>query len=86
MNLKTKLEEMRKRCEAARSMDFCPNPSRKVMAVWESHTDMPALIDALEVCLGALEREIFRQEKDDGGAFNHLTNAIAKAEEILGKV
>jgi hypothetical protein len=53
--------------------------------VCEAKKNMPALIEALEVCFKALQREAQRQEKDDGGAFNYLNEAITKVEDILGK-
>lgn len=114
MNLKPKLEEMRKRCEASTKVvawyaepaevrgPFCrwltvSEVDSKYLHNVASRADDAAfaamamnnvlpLLDALEVCLGALEKEIQRQEKDDGGAFNYLNEALANVEAILLKV
>lgn len=111
MTLKTKLEEMRKRCEAAtpgpwdqRCLNTMDNTAEPRMAwVAEAHgfheicipnaafiaaarTDMPALISALEVCLGALYAQHSEWGTDNNchAECSATCKALASAEKILG--
>lgn len=118
MNLQTKLEEMRKRCEAAKlgkaivqrfdnesgeihyqieledvfrdDMIFASVWNHKARAEFVKHSiaDMPALLSALQVALGALE-DIDSMREEYAGEFVRTegseiaAQALVKAEALL---
>jgi len=91
VTIQTKLKEMRERCEAAQRPTLIDN----YVYVLASQSDVPALISALEVCLGALSKIAFCEiivndieYKTFNDAFINMADhsakeAIAKAEAIL---
>lgn len=119
MNLQTKLEEMRKRCEAAKlgkaivqrfdnesgeihyqieledvfrdDMIFASVWNHKARAEFVKHSiaDMPALLSALEVALGAIQEakiwcDVGAVEKgEDYTLSDKLDEALEKAEAML---
>ena len=98
MTIKQKLDEMRQRCEAADRLvcDLASGKKKWNMCIpaQEDDTDfvlvnplreMPLLISALEVCMGALEKIGKTNHGMDCDSLSNLAakDALAKAEALL---
>lgn len=99
MTIKAALKEMRERCEAARKLDWEPNPNKKLRAQDRVvDIEVPKLLAALEVTLEALEKwrlsdetfELLKNRLDDDTycgwqvrKYRHTRSAISKAELLL---
>jgi len=99
MDLKTKLEEMRKRCEAVEPLPnkefpfYIALPHDEAILVngylqfgLDMRHELPALISALELCLGALYAQHSEWGTDNNchAECSATCKAIASAEKILG--